>query len=123
MIDPVALLKTYHAALNDFDLTTVKSMFAEDAVYVSPGLNGQIEGRDAIMKAMESYFAEFADQVSVDESVEQASEISATANWRLKATSSLTGKSSSRHGSETIIFNYDGLIQRVEVTDRVVSQS
>ena len=43
-IDPVALLQRYHAALNDYDERTVKAMFAEDAIYVSPGVNGPDRG-------------------------------------------------------------------------------
>ena len=120
---PVPLLNAYHAALNAFDLATVKSMFAEDAIYVSPRLNGQITGRAAIMEAMEKYFAEFADQVSVDENIHHLDEFNAQADWRLQATSSLTGKSITRRGSEVIRFDSNGLIQRVDVIDRAITQS
>ena len=46
-IDPVALLRRYHTALNAYDARTVAPMFAVDAVYVSPGVSGRIAPRVA----------------------------------------------------------------------------
>jgi ketosteroid isomerase-like protein len=115
MIDAVALLKTYHTALNAFELARVQSMFAVDAVYVSPGLNGEISGRKKIMAAMQEYFAEFADQVSVDEEIEQLNDFEVRTIWNLQATSSKTGLQLSRRGIERVKFNCVGEIIRVEV--------
>ena len=68
-IDPVALVRRYHAALNGYDEKTVSQMFAPDAIYVSPGVNGRIEGREAIIAAFGTYFAEHADQHAEDGSI------------------------------------------------------
>ncbi len=116
-LDPVALLRRYHDALNDYDERTVKAMFAEDAVYVSPGVNGRIAGRDAIIAAFTAYFAEHPDQHAVDESVEQTNDRSVTSAWRLEATARSTGRRVVRHGTETVTFGADGLIYHVEVAD------
>ncbi len=117
MIDPVVLLKEYHAALNGFDLDKVESLFADDAIYVSPGLNGEIKGRSAIMQAMRKYFAEYADQVSTDECIEQLDDLSVKSNWSLSATSRSTHARTTRHGEEIICLNIKGLIKRIEVKD------
>jgi Domain of unknown function (DUF4440) len=114
VIDPVALLKEYHAALNAFDLKKVEGMFAEDAVYISPGLNGEVRGRIAILNAMRNYFAEYADQISTDESITLSSAFSAEAVW---SSSASKGKVR-RHGIEKIMFNSSGLIQHVNVLDQ-----
>ena len=63
----MALLRRYHTALNAYDARTVAPMFAVDAVYVSPGVDGRIAGRDAIIAAFTRYFAEHPDQHAIDE--------------------------------------------------------
>jgi ketosteroid isomerase-like protein len=118
MIDPVGLLKDYHAALNAFDLSSVEMMLAEDAVYLSPGLSGEMKGRAAILNAMRLYFAEFSDQVSTDEYVRLVGPDTAQSNWQLVATSGLTGKKISRSGIEKVTFDSNKLIMRVEVIDQ-----
>lgn len=122
MIDPVELLKEYHAALNNFDLENVERMFATEAVYVSPGLYGEIKGRSDIMQAMSKYFAEYTDQVSTDESIEQLDQLTMKSVWSL-ATSSRAGVKTKRKGEEIIRFNINGLIERIEVEDYPSSQS
>ncbi len=122
MIDPVALLLEYHAALNNFDLEKAESMFVEDADYVSPGLNGEIKGRVAIMEAMLNYFVEYADQVSTDENIEKIDQWSVKSIWNLVATSR-AGVKIKRQGEEIIHFNINGLIKKVEVLDYASSQS
>lgn len=117
-IDPVALTARYHAALNDFDVAGVAAMFASDAVYVSPGVNGRIEGREAIIAAFSAYFAEHPDQVAVDDVVEHIGPSMARAQWRLSATARSTGRPVARQGVETLSFDAEGLIMRVEVEDR-----
>lgn len=116
-LDPVALLKRYHDALNAYDEPTVKPMFAADAVYVSPGVNGRIAGRDAIIAAFTSYFAEHPDQIAVDEAVTQVAPDAVRSVWKLEATSRSTGQRVARRGTETVTFGADGLIRHVEVTD------
>jgi ketosteroid isomerase-like protein len=117
MIDAATLLKHYHAALNAFEFDAVANMFAVDAIYVSPGLNGEISGREKIMSAMQEYFAEFADQVSVDEEIEHLNVFEVRTIWSLKATSIKTGHHLNRCGEEVVTFNNDGAIVRVEVQD------
>lgn len=117
-IDPAALLRRYHAALQPFDADTVRTMFAADAVYLSPGVNGRIEGRDAILAAFSAYFAEYPDQRAEDDLIEPLSPTGARAHWRLVATSRSTGRLVERRGIETVAFDAAGLIERVEVEDR-----
>lgn len=117
-LDPVALVERYHAALNHFDAAVVTPMFAEDAVYVSPGVDGRIEGRDRILAAFSAYFAEHPDQHAVDESLERLGPFVARSHWRLDATAASTGKPVHRRGIETVTFRGDGLILRVEVEDQ-----
>ena len=116
-IDPVALLERYPEALNDSDEATVKAMFAEDAVYVSPGVKGRIAGRDAIIAAFTAYFAEHPDQLAIDEAVTLVSPDAVRSAWKLAATARSTGQRVMRRGTETVTFGADGLIRHVEVTD------
>ena len=116
-IDPVALLERYHAALNDYDEETVRAMFAQDAIYVSPGVKGRVEGRDAIIAAFTVYFTEHPDQAAVDEAVTQVAPDAAHSVWKLEATARSTGQRVYRRGSQTVTFDADGLIRHVEVTD------
>jgi uncharacterized protein (TIGR02246 family) len=117
-IDPVALVRRYHAALNGFDAAAVMPMFAANAVYVSPGLNGRVKGREAIIAAFAAYFAEHPDQQAEDDSIEQTGPCEARARWRLRATARSTGRQITRRGIETVSFDAEGLILKVEVEDR-----
>ena len=115
--DPVALLRRYHAALGGYDESRVRAMFAADAVYDSPGVNGRIVGRDAIIAAFSAYFAEHPDQHAIDEEVAPLGPDTVRSIWKLIATARSTGKAVTRRGSETVRFDGDGLIAHVEVTD------
>ena len=112
-----ARLIKYHAALNAFDLAAASKMFAEDAVYVSPGLKSSILGRETIMLAIADYFAEYSDQVSVDDEVLELDENRIQSLWTLNATSNKTGAKVQRRGTEIAMFNKDGLITKIEVID------
>lgn len=117
-LDPVALVERYHAALNAYDAATVMPMFAEAAVYVSPGVNGRIEGRERIIAAFSTYFSEHPDQHAIDERIERLGPRMARSHWRLDATAASTGKPVRRHGIETLTFDGEGRIILVEVEDR-----
>lgn len=117
-IDPVALLQRYHAALNAYHAEEAAAMFAPQAVYVSPGVKGRIEGRDAIIAAFSAYFAEHPDQVAEDEQIRRVGPHEARAVWRLQATAQSSGQRVTRRGVETVRFDLDGLILGVEVEDR-----
>jgi len=116
-LDPVALLRRYHAALNAYDAAAVKPMFAEDAVYESPGVNGRIAGRNAIIAAFTAYFADHPDQHAIDDEVALLAPDAVRSVWRLEATARSTGQRVARRGVETVTFGSDGLIRHVEVTD------
>lgn len=116
-LDLVALTSRYHEALNHYDEATVKAMFAPGAVYISKGVNGRIEGRDAILAAFTRYFREHPDQVAEDEGVEILSPSTVRFAWRLEATSASTGSKVTRRGVETVTFDEQGLIAHVEVID------
>lgn len=115
--DPVALLRRYHAALNGYRAEAVRPMFAPDAVYVSPGVNGRIAGRDAIISAFSAYFAEHPDQHAIDDEIIRVAPDTVRSHWRLEATARSTGQRVTRRGVETVSFDGEGLIARVEVTD------
>ena len=57
MVNAEGRLKLYFNALNAFDLKQVEAMFAEDAVYVSAGLNAMKIGRAEIIKESHSSVA------------------------------------------------------------------
>lgn len=116
-LDLLALTSRYHEALNAYDEATVKAMFAPGAVYISKGVNGRIEGRDAILAAFTAYFREHPDQHAEDEGVEILSPTRVRFAWRLEATSASTGRRVTRRGVETVTYDAEGLISHVEVTD------
>lgn len=115
--DPVARTIIYHDAINALDFATITAMFAEDATYVSGGVGGSIEGRDAIMAAFRTYFEAYPDQVATDASVETVGPLAARAVWNLEATHNQSGEKLVRSGEETVTFNDAGNIIRVDVTD------
>ncbi len=117
MIDVRALLRVYHEALNAFDFETVERCFAIDTEYHSPGTNGSLHGRANIMTAFRKYFAEYSDQVAVDDAVEMIGPLQVKTHWRLKATSNVTRLKISRVGVEEIVFDEKGLIVQVTVID------
>jgi ketosteroid isomerase-like protein len=104
-------LAAYTAALNRYDFDAVEAMFAEDAVYISPGIGGEIKTRAAIMAAFRSYFRQHTDQVNIDEDIVLADAQTIRSRWRLKASTS------NRSGSQRIYFNTERLIVRIEVED------
>jgi ketosteroid isomerase-like protein len=104
-------LAAYTAALNRYDLDAVERMFAPDAIYVSPGVGGEIRGRAAIMDAFQIYFRQHTDQVNEDQDMQQVNEHALQASWHVKSSTS------NRSGSQRITFNKVGLIARIEVDD------
>jgi ketosteroid isomerase-like protein len=115
--DPVEHLTIFHNAINALDYATIEDYFAEDAVYVSGGVGGRIDGREAIMAAFRKYFDAYPDQVAHDKSVDRVSDNAARSVWELKATDSRTGAPITRSGEETLVFNDQGRITRIDVTD------
>ena len=106
-----ARLAQYTTALNRNDLGAVADMFAEDAVYISPGVGGEVNGRAAIMAAFRDYFRQHTDQVNTDEDAHQVDEHTLQSRWRLKSSNS------SRSGIQRMVFTAAGLITRIEVED------
>jgi hypothetical protein len=116
-IDPVALVKRYHDALNSFDAGVVGPMLALGAEYRSPSV-GVIAGRDAIIAAMRGYFAEYPDQVAIDTRVDLIAPDRVRCEWHLKATAKSDGKPYERQGVEVVTFDGNSLVLRVDVEDR-----
>lgn len=112
-----ARLIEYHDALNAFDLAAASKMFADNAAYISPGLKNSGVGRTAIMHAMAEYFAEYSDQVSLDDEVLELDAMHIQSVWTLNATSNKTGVKVQRRGKEIATFDKDGLIIKIEVID------
>jgi hypothetical protein len=115
--DLIGLVHLYHAALNRLDLAAVEGMLAAGAEYHSPSV-GAIVGRPAILAAMRGYFAEYPDQAATDDRVALVSPGAVRSEWRLTATSKSTGQPYRRSGAETITFDDNDRICRVEVEDR-----
>ncbi len=114
--DLISLVSRYHAALNALDLAAVEAMFADEAEYHSPSVGG-ILGKHAVMAEMRGYFAEYPDQIAIDDRTYYVGPDAVRSEWRLTATSKSTGKTVMRQGAETIFFTAKGLIRRVEVQD------
>jgi ketosteroid isomerase-like protein len=115
--DPAAHLTTFHNAINTLDYDTIERYFADDAVYVSGGVGGRIDGRDAIMVAFRKYFDAYPDQVAEDTLVEALAPRVARSVWKLNAINSQTGEKLIRSGEETLTFDEEGHISRIDVTD------
>jgi ketosteroid isomerase-like protein len=116
--DPVQALIAYHDAINQLDFEAIATMFAEDALYVSPGTGGETRGRAVILQAFRDYFARFPDQHAEDDLVELVGERSVRSLWRLEATDRATGEVIRRQGEEVTDFDDAGRIVRVTVFDR-----
>ena len=116
MNDPVDILRRWHEAINALDFDAIEAFFADDTTYGSRKV-GALRGRAQIMKAFRDYFAEYPDQVAMDDSFEKVGPNAAKSTWHLTATSATTGEKLIRQGEETIYLNAEGKIERVDVTD------
>ena len=115
--DPLEQVRRYHAALDRYRGEDVSAFFAAGAIYVSPGV-GTLVGRDAIITAFDAYFAAHPDQRASDQSMARLDDRTVESAWRLAATARDTGRRIERQGREVVTFDADGLIARVDVTDR-----
>ncbi len=115
-LDPVETLIVYHAAIEAQDIELVETMLAEHATYEFVGL-GTVAGRDAIVMAMREYFIVHPDHHAWDVEVKATGPRSAFAAWQLEATNSQTGQHHLRKGLESVVFDDDGLIVEIRVTD------
>ncbi len=116
--DPVAAMVAYHDALERRDFKYIGITLAENAVYQSKGL-GPVEGRDAILAAMQGYFAKHPNHKSWDTSTKLEGRLVASCTWELRATDNDTGNAISRHGHERVTFDAKGRIIRVDVEDLI----
>jgi hypothetical protein len=116
-LDPVALVKRFHAAISALDFAAIEDFLTEDATYSSGKIGGR-KGRSDIMSAFRRYFSEYPDQVAEDSLIEPLSAVSARSIWDLTATSALTGELLRRQGEEIITFDQSGRIVSVHVIDR-----
>ncbi|KEC72878.1 UNVERIFIED_ORG: ketosteroid isomerase-like protein [Rhizobium esperanzae] len=114
--DPAEEIERFHAAINALDFPVIEAYFAEDATYVSNGV-GSLAGRGEIMAAFRRYFDDYPDQTAENSLVETLTPLSGRAVWSLRATHSRSGKPLIREGEETITFDTEGRIIRVDVTD------
>lgn len=114
--DPVKALVAYHAALDAHNVDLVESMMAENATYTSPAV-GVVEGRDAIVGAMRKYFAAHSDHRAWDDAVKATGSRQAHAIWQLTATNNASKEKYHRRGEETVTFDADGKVLKVDVVD------
>ena len=75
-LDPVALVRRFHAAISMLDFAAIEAFFTEDATY-SSGKIGGLKGRAEIMAAFRRYFGEYPDQIAQDSMIEPLSPASA----------------------------------------------
>jgi hypothetical protein len=115
--DPSDRLRRYHAALQPYRRALLEGMFAPDAVYISAGVAGRIEGRAAILDAFDAYFGRFPDQIAQDDEVRTTGPHEAVAHWRLIAHDAGDGRETRRSGRETVRFDPAGRILSVVVED------
>ncbi|MBL8584539.1 MAG: nuclear transport factor 2 family protein [Rhizobiaceae bacterium] len=116
MAEPAEAVRRYHDAINRLDYQALDDFFAQDAVYVSNGI-GTVSGKEAILASFRAYFAEYPDQVAVDDLIENISAVEARSVWRLAATSARTGQPLIRSGEEIVRLDAEGRIERVYVRD------
>lgn len=116
IFDPAERIELFHDAINRINYEEIENFFAENATYVSNGV-GDLAGRDAIMEAFRGYFDKYPDQTASNSLVETLTPLSGRAVWSVRATHSKTGQPLIREGEETITFNEDGRVVRVDVTD------
>ncbi len=116
IFDPAERIELFHDAINRINYEEIENFFAENATYVSNGV-GSLAGRDAIMEAFRGYFDKYPDQTASNSLVETLTPLSGRAVWSVRATNSKTGQPLVREGEETITFDEDGRVVRVDVTD------
>ena len=116
VFDPAERITLFHDAINRLDYEAIENFFAENATYISNGV-GSLAGREAIMEAFRGYFDTYPDQIAVNSLVETLTPLSGRSVWSVRATNSKTGKPLIREGEETITFDENGRVVRVEVTD------
>lgn len=73
-LDPVALVRRFHAAISTLDFAAIEAFFTEDATY-SSGKIGGLKGR--AMAAFRRYFGEYPDQIAQDSLIEPLLPVSA----------------------------------------------
>ena len=112
-------LQRYHAALEARDLDTVSSMLADDCVYVSAGLDA-VSGKAQILASLAQYFEDHPDHQAWDEEVWAVDGWRAASRWGLRAANKRTGTAIHRSGLESITFDEEGMIRRIDVEDRSV---
>jgi len=116
IFDPAERIELFHDAINRINYEEIENFFAENATYVSNGV-GSLAGRDAIMEAFRGYFDKYPDQTGSNSLVETLTPLSGRAIWSVRATNSKTGQPLIREGEETITFDQEGRVVRVDVTD------
>jgi len=98
-----ALDKKFDEAMSNNDPTAVASLFAQDAVEVTP--TGTFSGRQAIEKHFEGIFQQWhlSEHINkLDHVYEFGSKLCAIGEWSVKATSQPAG------GYRTVIYTRDG---------------
>lgn len=111
-MDLIARAQSYDAALAARDFAAAASHFADEAVYVSPGVGGTVTGRAAIRAMFEGFFARHPlAHWHNDRWFLRPGEAQAVSHeWELH----VPGEQA-RRGTETSWFDAAGLIIRLEV--------
>jgi hypothetical protein len=110
----VDLAKRYVQYANAHDLAGCESMFADDMAYVSDGV-GAHYGRFAIRRMMDDFFGARPDVRWRESLYRHAGPGAVTFDFVMTGTDPRTRKPFRRQGVETIYFNGQGRIRRIEV--------
>lgn len=113
-IEHIELTRAYVALSNAHRLEFIRAMFDERAVYHSAHV-GEFAGRDAIAEMMNGFFSRFPDVHWDAVNYRSVESGCVTFEFSMTATEKATGKSIERTGVETVAFNENGLIRRLEV--------
>ena len=113
-MNAMALARRYTGYANTYNLDGCESMFAEDMVYVSDGV-GVHAGRVAIRAMMDAFFAIRPDLHWDESNYRLAGPDAVAFDFVMTGTDPVAGGPFRRVGVETIYFNPDGKIGRIEV--------
>jgi hypothetical protein len=116
-VEQIELAKAYVALSNSHKLDFVFPMFAENAVYYS-AFTGEFEGKDAIAGMMINFFTNFPDVRWMVEEFWYIGEQTVGFEFVMTATEVSTGVRFEREGVEKIEFMDEGLIRRLEVSEK-----
>jgi limonene-1,2-epoxide hydrolase len=111
--ETIELARAYLALSNAHRVDLIQSLFAADAVYSSSAV-GEYQGPAAIAEMMRAFFARYPDVRWQCENYRCTSN-RVSFDFELRASDAQSGEQLRRSGIETIEYNADGRIERLDV--------